>query len=154
MPNTNSISHRRRRLPILLAALAGLALVAPSAQALPDRTGVYSGDAVHELFSFAPDAEPYETGFVVRVNERRVTGIHVDVRLECPEVSIIDLRFSKLVLRTKPRLTASDAFVLKANGITVRGRIGKRSAEGTIEAEKGACKSPGAKWTARKRRTL
>ena len=137
-----------------LGALMAILLVAPSANALPDRSGVFSGKAVHDAFTFAPDAEPYKSSIVVRVNDRRVTGIHVDVRLECPEVSIIDLRFSRLVLRDKPRLTAADGFIFQRNGIKVTGHVGARKAYGKVEASKGSCKSPGATWEARRARTL
>jgi hypothetical protein len=160
MAHTTHSIHRRpgRRgalvVSAVLCALIATLLLVPSANALPDRTGVFSGKAVHDAFSFAPDAEPYESSIVVRVNNRRVTGIHVDVRLECPEVSIIDLRFSKLVLREKPRLTAADGFVFQRNGIKVTGHVGARKAYGKVEASKGSCKSPGATWEARRTRTL
>jgi hypothetical protein len=148
---------RRGGLALALAAACALALAAmgaPAAHASGDLTGVYSGKAEHDVFSFAPDAEPYVSSFTVRVNDRRVTGIHVDVRLECPEVSILDLRLSKLVLRTKPQLTATDGFTLRRNGITVRGHIGRRKASGTIHAVKGDCESPDVAWTARRTATL
>jgi hypothetical protein len=156
---THSIHSRPGRRGALvvsaaLCALMAILLVAPSANALPSRTGVYAGDAIHDPFSFAPDADPYESSIVVRVNDRRISGIHVDVRLECPEVSIMDLRFSKLVLRTKPRLTGADNFVFERNGIRVTGHIGARKAEGKIQAAKCSCKSPGATWVARRARTL
>jgi hypothetical protein len=155
-PSIRALPGHRARLPVVVAlcALMGIMLLAPSADAAPSRTGVYSGDAVHDPFSFAPDAEPYESSIVVRVNDRRISGIHVEVRLECPEVSIIDLRVSKLVLRKKPRLTRADNFVFERNGIRVTGQIGARKAEGKIEAAKGSCKSPGATWVAHKTRTL
>jgi hypothetical protein len=150
-PRTTS-SRRRpvgRRLAVLAIALVAAGALAGPAQA--DR--VYSGKATHYAFDLAPDAEPYVTSFVVRANDRRITGIHVEVRLECIPISIIDLRYSKF-LRRGPKLGPNGGFELFHNGITVRGRIGKRSAAGTVEAVKGGCKSPGARWTARKRRTL
>jgi hypothetical protein len=152
----NPPSGRRRsfgrRLALLAAGvLAAAALTAPAQADAADR--VFSGKAVHYAFDMAPDAEPYDTNFVVRADDRRITGIHVDVRLECLPVSIIDLRYSKF-LRRGPKLGPGGAFELHANGITVRGRIGKRTAAGTIDAVKGQCKSPGARWTARRTRTL
>ena len=148
------MAHKPHSISAALCAVIAILLVVPSANALPSRTGVFAGDAVHEPMSFAPDAEPYESSIVVRVNDRRISGIHVDVRLECPEVSIMDLRFSKLVLRKKPRLTAADNFVFERNGIKVTGHIGTRKAYGKIQAAKGSCKSPGATWEARRARTL
>lgn len=152
----NPLSRRRRpfarRLALLAAGvLAAAALATPAQADASDR--VFTGDAVHYAFDMAPDAKPYVTSFVVRANDQRITGIHVDVRLECLPASIIDLRYSKF-LRHGPKLGPGGGFELHANGITVRGRIGKRTAAGTIDAVKGQCKSPGARWTARRTRTL
>jgi hypothetical protein len=153
----NLPSRRRRlfarRLALLAAgALLVAALAAPTQAAASDR--VFRGKAVHYAFDMAPDAEPYVTTFVVRANDKRITGIHVEVRLECLDpVSIIDLRYSKF-LRRGPKLSDSGGFALTANGISVRGQIGKRRASGSIDGVEGQCKSPGARWTARRTSTL
>jgi len=150
-------SRRRRLFARRLALLAGGALMvavlaAPTQAAASDR--VFRGKAVHYAFDLAPDAKPYETTFVVRANDKRITGIHVDVRLECLDpISILDLRYSKF-LRRGPKLGDGGGFALTANGISVRGRIGKGRAFGEIDAVKGQCKSPGAHWTARRTPTL
>jgi hypothetical protein len=162
MPNL--VSHapnpplRRRRLFARRLALLGAGallvavLAAPTQAAASDR--VFRGKAVHYAFDLAPDAEPYVTTFVVRANDRRITGIHAEVRLECLDpVSIIDLRYSKF-LRRGPKLGNGGGFELNANGISVRGQVGKGRAWGTIDGVKGPCKSPGARWTARRTPTL
>jgi len=149
---------RRRRLFARRLALFGAAallvavLAAPTQADTPDR--VFRGKATHYAIDLAPDAESYVTTFVVRANDKRITGIHVEARVECLDpVQIFDLRYSKF-LRQGPKLGPGGGFSLTANGISVRGEVGKRRAFGSIEAVKGPCKSPGARWTARRTPTL
>ena len=62
---------RRSGLALALSAACALALAAmgaPAAHASGDLTGVYSGKAEHDVFSFAPDAKPYVRHAVVEAS--------------------------------------------------------------------------------------
>ncbi|HEX6652161.1 MAG TPA: hypothetical protein VF072_05415 [Thermoleophilaceae bacterium] len=107
---------------------------------------------MHDPFSFAPELPPYTTTIVLRVLDGHVSGIYAEARLECPEVSIMDLRVARLGLRHLPALSAANGFTLRRNGITVRGHVGRNRAGGTIHASKGDCASPDITWTAARRR--
>ena len=147
-------SNRVIAAALALFAAAALALVAlPSkADAATDLTGVFTGDAIHGPFSFAPDLEPYETDIVLRVNGRRITGMYLEARLECPEVAIRDLRYSRLVMRKKIPIGSGGGFSFERNHIRVRGTIGRRAASGSLSASYMGCETPGVEWSAKKRR--
>ena len=153
-PNHPRIRRRRMRgLALAAACVAAIGVAgAPAANAGGGLTGVYTGKAVHDPFSFAPDLPPYKTTFVLRVIDGHLSGIYAEARLECPEVSIIDLRVARLGTRHMPALSATNGFTLRRNGVTVRGHVGRQRATGTIHASKGDCESPDITWTAPRRR--
>ena len=141
-----------RGLALAAACVAALAVTgAPAANASGGITGVYTGQASHDPFSFAPDLPPYKTKFVLRMNDGHLSGIYAEARMECPEVSIWDVRVARLGLRNMPDLNGTGGFTLRAKGITVRGHVGKTKASGTIHAAKGDCESPDITWTAKRR---
>jgi hypothetical protein len=161
MAHTDS-SHRKyprirwprvRGLALAAACVAAIGVAgAPAANASGGLTGVYTGKAVHDPFSFAPDLPPYETTFVLRMIDGQLSGIYAEARLECPEVSITDLRVARLGMRRMPALSPTNGFTLRANGVIVRGHVGRNRAAGTIHASKGDCESPDITWTAARRR--
>lgn len=143
---------RLRGLALAAVCVAAIGVAgAPAANASGGVTGVYTGTAVHDPFSFAPDLPPYKTKFVLRMNDGHLSGIYAEARLECPEVSIWDLRLARLGVRHMPDLSSANGFTLRGNGITVRGHVGRTKASGTIHAAKGDCESPDITWTARRR---
>jgi hypothetical protein len=89
---------------------------------------------------------------VLRVNGRRITGMYHEARLECPEVSIRDLRHSRLVMRKKIPIGSGGGFSFERNHIRVRGTIGRRAALGSLSASYMGCETPGVEWSAKKRR--
>jgi hypothetical protein len=151
--NLRSRRPRVRGLALAVACVAAIGVAgAPAANASGGLTGVYTGKAVHDPFSFAPDLPPYKTTIVVRVLNGHLSGIYAEARLECPEVSIIDLRIARLGLRHLPELSPTNGFTVHRNGVTVRGHIGRNKASGTMRASKGDCESPDISWSATRRR--
>jgi hypothetical protein len=142
-----------RRITAAAAALAALAALPAAAQA--DITGNYVGKSVHPAFSFAPDAAPYESKFVMSILHSRLMAIAGIVRMECPETSILDGRLEQLRLPRKGvALSSTGGFVFNQGGIEVRGKVGARSAAGTITAGVADCGVLGVKWAAARHRSL
>jgi hypothetical protein len=145
--------RKARRITAAVAALAALTALPAAAQA--DITGNYVGKIVHPTFSFAPDATPYESNFAMSILHNRLMGIAGIVRMECPEVSIMDRRLEQLKLpRRGVALSSTGGFVFNQGGIEVRGKVGARSAAGTITAGVADCGVLGVKWSATRHRSL
>ena len=89
---------------------------------------------------------------MVRVLDGHLSGIYAEARLECPEVSILDLRIARLGLRHLPKLGPANGFTVRRNGITVRGHVGRNKASGTMRASKDGCEAPDITWSATRRR--
>ena len=136
-----------RRIITVLAALGALAALPAAAQA--DITGNYVGKTEFSPPSFAPDAEPYQANFAMSILHNRVRAIAGIVRLECLETMIDERKLESLRLpRGGIKLSVTGGFVFNQAGIEVRGRVGARSAAGTISAGIGDCGVLGAKWHA------
>jgi hypothetical protein len=140
-----------RRITTVLAALGVVAALPAAAQA--DITGSYAGKAVHPAPSFAPDAAPYEANFAMSILHSRLRAIAGTVRMECLETSIDQRKLESLRLpRGGVKLSPTGGFVFNQGGIEVRGKVGARSASGTITAGIGDCGVLGVKWHATKTR--
>jgi hypothetical protein len=63
-----------------------------------------------------------------------------------------DIRILKSSLKNGPKVSAAGHFTFEALGATIRGRLGRPSANGTIRAAAAGCELSDGRWEAIKQR--
>jgi hypothetical protein len=159
----NSIRITSTRCAFVLAAalLSFAALIGPleaSAKKKGPPVGVWAGDAT---YTSPPEADgsgggiEYDSGIVITTGRNngavRVTGVVATVRTYCLS-GVRDIRILKSNFKNGPKVSAAGHFTFKAQGATIRGRLGRPSADGTIRAAAAGCELSDGRWEATKQR--
>lgn len=116
-------------------------------------TGVYEGETSYPPPSFVPlDSDPYVSNFVLRVNDGKITGFVATVRMECPDIAILERHIQHVVFRG-PALSAGGGLSFREDGVHFTGSVGANSASGSVSGTDDGCSvGSGATWRATKKR--
>jgi len=145
------MSHAIRRTVAVLTAVAALAALPAAAQAGKHRdlTGNYTGTTEQPPFSFTEDFEPYTDKIVLQVLRGRLIGLYTTIRMECPEISILDRHPSSLP-RKGLALKDHGSFHFSEDGISISGSIRRHSASGSMSGHVDGCMMSGVSWEAKR----
>jgi hypothetical protein len=132
-----------RRISTKLAGLCAVAALAaataPAADAAVPKTGIWSGDLVHQLA-----AGTYESKFVITAYRGRIKAVVGIVRMECGSLEdlysygIRDIRLLQSWRSGRgPRIRANGAFAFRADGAYIHGSLSRSSAIGSASASYG-----------------
>lgn len=115
-------------------------------------TGVYTGETSYPPPSFAPEGDPYVSSFVLRVNDGRVTGFVATVRMECPQIAILERHIDHVVFRGPP-LGPGGGLSFSEGGMRFSGHVGANAASGSVSGSVDGCTvGAGASWSATRKR--
>jgi hypothetical protein len=136
----------RRLLVPLLSLLACLLVAAPASGA--GMTGTWGGETSQDLGL----EKPYTTNIGFSVLNGRIINVVAEVRMQCGESSIQDVRVSKSYRTSSgPRLGAKGGFNITVQGARIGGKLTRKAGAGNISASKGECSGKGS-WSVSRRK--
>jgi hypothetical protein len=138
---------------VLAAASTAAALAAfPASPA----TGVWSGMTHQDLPPLGPDADfvEWKQHIVIRTYGGRLSLVAVNVRYTCPDDTnplAGDIRlYESWPLGKGPVLKQGGGFLMRAQGVSVYGKLGRAGASGRFDIAKPGCDGKGRWQAARK----
>jgi hypothetical protein len=139
----------------LTVAAASTAVALAAFPASP-ASGVWAGKTHQELPPLGPDADwvDWSQTIVVRTYGGRLSSVIVNVRYVCPDDTnpmAGDIRIYKSWLIGKgPLLNQGSSFLLRDQGVSVSGKLGKAGATGRFDIAKAGCEGKGS-WQAKRK---